>query len=92
MRSPASSPWPQRACSSRHDPAPRMTPTRAQVLHGRRCMALRIAVVFGIVLAVTVRDDPLVLAVVVAATLVAVVALLLGCRGSKLGTGSRGSS
>jgi len=69
-----------------------MTPTRAQVLRGRRCLALRIAVAFGIVLAVTVRDDPAVLAVVVAATLVAVVALLLGCRGSKLGTGSRGSS
>ena len=54
-------------------------------------MALRIAVVFGIVLAVTVRDDPLVLAVVVAATLVALIALVLGCRGSKLGTGSRDS-
>ena len=47
----------------------------------RRCFALRLAFVFGIILAVTVRDDTPVLAAVAAADLVALAGAVISCRG-----------
>lgn len=57
-------------------------PSRAETLRRRRCFGLRTAVVFGVILAVTVHGDWMALAVVAAGTLLALVALLVDCRRS----------
>ena len=61
------------------------------MIRRRRCIGLRIAVVLGVILGVTVRDDLVVLAFVAAGVLVALVAWLVDCRGSRRPASSRAS-
>jgi hypothetical protein len=55
----------------------------AERLHRRRCIGLRVAVVFAIFLAVLNRDDWAIVAVAAVGGLVAVVAYWRDCRGSR---------
>jgi len=55
----------------------------AERLHRRRCIGLRVAVVFAVFLAVLNRDDWAVVAVAAVGGLVAVVAYWRDCRGSR---------
>ena len=57
--------------------------TTAERLHRRRCIGLRVAVVFAIFLAVLNRDDWAIVAVAAVGGFVAVVAYWRDCRGSR---------
>jgi hypothetical protein len=52
-------------------------------LRRRRCLALRVAFVLGILLAVINRDDRLLLAIALAGEAIVVVAFWRDCRGSR---------
>jgi len=55
----------------------------AERLHRRRCIGLRVAVVFAVFLAVLNRDDWAIVAVAAVGGLVAVVAYWRDCRSSR---------
>jgi hypothetical protein len=69
-----------------------MSPTRAELAKPRRCFALPLAIMLGGTLAVTVRHDPPVIAVVGAAIAVATVTWLIECRGRRRRSGLGGAS
>ena len=69
-----------------------MSPTRAELARRRRCFALPLAIMLGGILAVTVRHDPAILAVVGAAIALAVATWLIECRGRRRRTGPSGDS
>ena len=63
----------------------------AERLHRRRCIGLRVAVVFAIFLAVLNRRDWAIVAVAAVGAVIAIVAYWRDCRGSRSETAQSGT-